>query len=87
MNGEKYEEIFFKDRGCAFHRASLCIPGNGKVVFVMPYVANMPFDKVITETSIDVVRKDSKLELVSLGEKRSNLYVLNPEGNVYKFVM
>ena len=53
----------------------------------MPYVANMPFDKVITETSIDVVRKDSKLELVSLGEKRSNLYVLNPEGNVYKFVM
>lgn len=74
-------------RGCAFHRASLCIPGNGKVVFVMPYVANMPFDKVITETSIDVVRKDSKLELVSLGEKRSNLYVLNPEGNVYKFVM
>lgn len=74
-------------RGCAFHRASLCIPGNGKVVFVMPYVANMPFDKVITETSIDVVRKDSKLELVSLGEKRSNLYVLNPEGNIYKFVM
>lgn len=74
-------------RGSVFHRATLCSASDGKMVSVMPYVANMPISKIITETIISVISKDSTLELKQISENSSELYVLNKNGNVYKFVM
>lgn len=74
-------------QGSVFHRATLCLPSDGKMISVMPYVVNMPISKVITETMISVISKESTLELKQISETRSELYVLNADRNVYKFVM
>lgn len=74
-------------QGSDFHRATLCLPSNGKMISVMPYVVNMPISKVITECMIDVVSKGSMLELKQISENRSELYVMNIDRKVYKFVM
>jgi len=74
-------------QGSVFHRATLCLASDGKMISVMPYVANMPISKIITETAISVISKDSTLELKQISESRSELYVLNSDRNVYKFVM
>lgn len=74
-------------QGSVFHRATLCLAGDGKMISVMPYVANMPISKVITETMISIISRSSTLELKPISESRSELYVLNTDNNVYKFVM
>lgn len=74
-------------RGSVFHRATLCLPSDGKMISVMPYVINMPISKVITESMISIISKESTLELKQINETHSELYVLNADKNVYKFVM
>ena len=74
-------------QGSVFHRATLCLASDGKMISVMPYVVNMPISKVITESMISVISKDSTLELKQISKNRSELYVLNADRNVYKFVM
>ena len=74
-------------QGSVFHRGTLCLASDGKMVSVMPYVATMPISKVITETMISIISKESQLELKQISENRSELYVLNADRNVYKFVM
>ena len=74
-------------QGSVFHRATLCLASNGKMISVMPYVVNMPISKVIAESMISIIRKDSKLYLKRISENRSELYVINPDRKVYKFIM
>jgi serine/threonine protein kinase len=74
-------------QGSVFHRATLCLASDGKMISVMPYVVNMPISKVITESMISVISKDSTLEIKQISENCSELYVLNADRNIYKFVM
>lgn len=75
-------------QGSVFYRATLCLPANGKMISVMPYVANMPINNVITETPpIDVINADASFEVVHINEDRSELYVLAKDRNVFRFVM
>ena len=74
-------------QGSVFHRATLCLASNGKMISVMPYVVNMPISKVIAESMISIIRKDSKLYLKRISENSSELYVINPDRKVYKFIM
>lgn len=74
-------------QGSVFHRATLCLASNGKMISVMPYVVNMPISKVIAESMISVISRESTLELKRINEKHSELYVINPDRNIYKFVM
>lgn len=75
-------------QGSVFYRATLCLPAKGKMISVMPYVANMPISNVITETPpIDVITINSSFEVVHINENRSELYVLARDGNVFRFVM
>lgn len=74
-------------QGSVFHRGTLCLPSNGKIIYVMPYVDNMPISKVITESIVSVINKESTLELKKISETHSELYVLNSDKKVYKFVM
>lgn len=73
--------------GSVFHRATLCLAGEGKMFCVMPYVENMTISNVITETEIGIINKQSDLELKLVNGNRSELYVMNADKNVYKFVM
>ena len=75
-------------QGSVFYRATLCLPANGKMISVMPYVDNMPISNVITETPpIDDITINSSFEVVHINENRSELYVLTKDRNVFRFVM
>ena len=75
-------------QGSVFYRATLCLPAKGKMISVMPYVANMPISNVVTETPlIDVITINSSFEVVYINENRSELYVLARDGSVFRFVM
>lgn len=83
--GINYENLNLN--GSVFYHSTLCIPGDGKMITIMPYVENMPFINTVKEVMIDVIDSASRLELKSIDDQKSELYVITGNNDVYRFVI
>ena len=57
------------------------------MITIMPYVENMPFINTVKEVMIDVIDSASRLELKSIDDQKSELYVITGNNDVYRFVI